>query len=132
MAKRSLYFNKTTKTTLATLPDALNRELQKDDFVTAVFSDGELTLFKIAGFERHKIEYFMDYAMLDYDQDKGIVLNRTSENEYIVLQRVQGTDAYAKGNSVEIKKFNSKLIFKTSKQVAYADPNFVMLHFFTA
>jgi hypothetical protein len=128
MAKKSLYFDKTTKTELKSLPDALNRELQKNDFVTAVFSDGELTLFKIVSFEKHKIDHFMDYDQLNYDQ-KGIVLNRTDENDYVVLQRVIGTNAFSKRDDADSRKLNSKLVFKTSKQVAYADPSFVTLHF---
>jgi len=138
MAKKSLYFNTTTKTELTSLPDAVNRELQKNDFVTAVFGNGELTLFKIVGFEKHKIEYFMDYSQLSDEsakkigpnaKDKGIVLTRFEDNYYVVLQRVRGTNAYTEGKTVEDKKFNAQLVYKTSKQVAYADPNFVTLHY---
>jgi hypothetical protein len=127
MAKR-LYFDETTITELISLPDALNRELHKNDFVTAVFSDGELTLFKVVGFESHKIDHFMDYSLLDHDQDKGVVLTRTDKNEYVVLSRVRGTNAFSNGNDKESQKLNSKLVFKTRKQVAYADTNYVMLH----
>jgi hypothetical protein len=128
MVNTQLYFETTTKTELKSLPDALNRELQVGDFVTAVFKNGELTLFKIIGFEKHKIDHFMDYDQLNYTQ-KGIVLTRTDETNYIVLHRVNGTNAFSKRNDKESKKLNAKLVYKTSKQTAYADPNFVMMHF---
>jgi len=131
MDKRPLYFNKVTKTQLESLQDALHRTLQIDDFVTAVFKDGELTLFKVIGFEHEHIDYFVDYDQLSYAQ-KGIVVTRTSDLDFVILQRVQGTNAFSTQNNTDSKKHNAKPVYKTSKQVAYADPNFVMLHYLGA
>jgi hypothetical protein len=125
-----LYSTKKTIKPLESLSDALGRELKTKDFVTAVFSDGELTLFQVERFERHKADYFMDYSLLEDKPAKvraqGITLMRSETYDYLVLNRVQGTIAYVDGD----KKFNSKPVLKTSKQVAYADPSFVMLHYF--
>lgn len=129
--KKQLYFDETTTTQLESLPDALNRTLYKDDFVTAVFKDGELTLFKIINFEKTKIDHYINYERLDYDQHKGVVLLRSEENQYVVLQRVRGTNAYSSNQDDYAQKLNEKLVYKTSKQVAYADPNYVLMHYLT-
>lgn len=137
--KATLYSSKKTVESLGALKDAIGRELSIDDYVTAVFSDGELTLFQVIRFEKHTIEDFMDYAQLDNDtaekwskqqgfdvRTKGVTLRRSETYDYVVLQRVRGTNAYLNDpDRTDAKLFNSKVVLKTSKQVAYADKEYV-------
>ena len=134
----SLYSTKKTVLQLTSLPDALNRQLKIQDFVTAVFRDGELTLFQVERFEQHTNDYFMDYSLLDditaakwsaeqgkNVKEQGLTLMRSETIDYIILKRVRGTTAYYKINT----SLNAKDVLKTSKQVAYADPQYVFLHY---
>lgn len=93
------------------MSDCLGKELKINDFVTSVFSDGELTLFKISGFQQHTTDYFQQET-----------LYKTENSQYIVLKRLSGTKATVSQNHFNAKQINSKPVYKRSSQVAYTDP----------
>ena len=107
---------KTIKTSLDSLPDVLNRTLAIGDYVTSIFADGELSLFKVLGFEHHTVTINHYNSPYVYNHD------------YIILGRVKGTIAYFDSTRYNAKKINVQKVRKTSKQVAYADPKYVMIH----
>ena len=76
------------------------------DYVTAVWSDGELCLFKISGFEIHGIGKW------------------NVKTPCVKLERIKGTRAWLLREEDNTQTY----IFKSSIQITWVDPEYVLTH----
>lgn len=87
---------------ISPLNDCIDHPLNIGDYVTAIWANSELELFKVIGFER---------------RNQGTRHNRA---DCIKLQRLF---------SDEENNSNDKPTYKLSSQVTWVDPEYVVIHF---
>ena len=96
---------RTAQPIIESIEDAIGHPVTIDDYVTAVFYSGEVSLFKVSGFKQKRGR-----------RGWG---NQTIHAE---LQRLERTNTWQEGST-------NANIFKTSNQITWVDPNWVMMHF---